>query len=149
MLIIDNVMLPNSKLIVTTEGQLTLYFIKEYMYQNSMYLMLSWWQSNLFYIKYSILKDEINIIITDFGNSESYGSIFWARCMVHNTYTGPRRFKIDHSDQTQLLVMKDDINFHYKKDSFNLFPHVFYQKIINNITIKYSFSPRKVYAYFF
>ena len=96
----------------------------------------------MFYIKYSILKDEIHIIITAFGNSESYGSRFWARCMVHNTYTGPRRFKIDHVDQTQLLVMKDDINFHYKKDSFNVIPQILSEKTINNLTIKSSCAPK-------
>ena len=56
-----------------------------------MHLMLSWWDRNNFYNNYSIIKYEIYIIRSDFGESVSYGSRFWSRFLEHNNCTGPRR----------------------------------------------------------
>ena len=40
MLSMDNVTSPNARVIKTTEGELTFYVIKEYMYDSSMHLMI-------------------------------------------------------------------------------------------------------------
>ena len=72
MLIIDKVILPDEKAIKTTDGELTFDIIKEPLYQNSMHLMLSWCEKNMFYNPYPISKHEINITVTAFGKSGSY-----------------------------------------------------------------------------
>ena len=43
MINIDEVISPNTKVIRTTEGQLTFDVIKEYFYVNPVHLMISWW----------------------------------------------------------------------------------------------------------
>ena len=76
MIIIDNVISPNVKVIITTEGQLIFDFIKEYIYDNPMHLMVLWWERNGFNTPYYVSKVEIHIIRTEFVNSVSYGSRF-------------------------------------------------------------------------
>ena len=55
---------------------------------------------------YYISKDEIFIIRCAFGDSGSYGSRFGARCIVHNTYTFPRRGNKENSTPIQGPVLK-------------------------------------------
>ena len=87
MLIIDKVILPDEKAIKTTDGELTFDIIKEPLYQNSMHLMLSWWDINMFYNAHSIKNYEIHMIRSALGECGSCGSRFQARCLLHNTYT--------------------------------------------------------------
>ena len=93
MMSIDKAVSLNKKLIKKTEWELTFGFIMEYLYQNLMHLMLSWWESNKFYDNCSISKYGIHIIRTSFGYSKSYSSSFWSRCLVQKNYTGPIRVK--------------------------------------------------------
>ena len=50
MLSIDKVISTNENLIKTTEGGINYGIIKEYIYENPVHLMLSWWQSHIFII---------------------------------------------------------------------------------------------------
>ena len=72
-----------------------------------MYLLLSWWERNIFYNNYYISKYRINIIKTDFGESISYGSSFQSECLGYNTYIGPRIFKRDNATPIQVHVLKN------------------------------------------
>ena len=63
---IDNILSPNAKLIIKTEVKLTLDDVKEYIYDNTINLMLQWWDRNLFYKNYLISKDVLNITRTVF-----------------------------------------------------------------------------------
>ena len=74
MIIIYKVIKPNYKITRNTWGQLTLYVLNEYMYGNTMNLMIQWWKINLSYIPYNISMDEINTIRRAFGTSGYYGS---------------------------------------------------------------------------
>ena len=40
--------------------------------------------------------------------------------------------------------MNSEMNFRYKRDSFNVIPKILYEKIMNNFTIKASSYPRIV-----
>ena len=64
MIIIYKVNKPNYKITRKTWGQLTLYVINEYMYGNTMHLMIQWWKINLSYNPYNISMDEINTIVS-------------------------------------------------------------------------------------
>ena len=74
----------------------------------------------MFYNINYILKDEILIIRTAFGDYGYYGSRFRARCLGKHTYTGPRRGKRDNVIPIQGPVLKKDKHFHYKRDYFNV-----------------------------
>ena len=39
-------------------------------------------------------------------------------------------------------LLKNDKNFHHKRDSFHVIPHILSEKVINNITIKASYDIR-------
>ena len=68
MISIDEVISQNSTLVITEEGKITYYVIKESLYENTMHLMLSWLERNVFYNTYSISNDEIHTIRNYFGN---------------------------------------------------------------------------------
>ena len=115
--------------------------IKEYMYENPMCLMLSWWKRNLFYNTYFISKYATHTIRSDFGNSVSYGSICRSRCIRYNTFTYPRRGKIVNVNPIQGPFLKNGIHFHKKRDSFNFVPQILADNIINDPTKKYFLLP--------
>ena len=62
-----------TKVFRISRGQFTLEFLKEYMNENHMHFMISWWERNIFYNTYSITKYEIHTIRSVFGESISYG----------------------------------------------------------------------------
>ena len=66
MLSTDDVIPPNANANITTEGKLTLDYIKEYIDQNSMHLMLYWWDKNMFYNTYFTSNYAMHNIINDF-----------------------------------------------------------------------------------
>ena len=80
---------------------------------------------------------------TSFGNSGLYGSRFWARCIWHNTYTGPKRGKQVNVTPIQGSVLRNDTKFNYTIGSLNVIPKLLSEKI-NNVTIKDYFDPRIV-----
>ena len=104
--------------------------------------MLSWWYRNKFYNTYYITKDEIHIIISDFGEYGSCGSIVCEICLGKNTYTGPRTINMENSTPIQVPVLKNYKTFYYKRYYFNIIPQIFTGEIINYITIKASCGPR-------
>ena len=106
MLMIDNVISPNKKVTKTTEEELNFFVIKEYIYEDPIHLMLSWRQRNIYYNNYYIPKDEIQIIRINYGESGSYGSIFWARYVGQNTYTGPIIFNREIVTPIQGPILK-------------------------------------------
>ena len=65
----DNVVSQKTKVIITLTGKLNLDFLKEYLYLNSMHLMISWKEYDIYFNTYNISKYEINIIRSDFGTS--------------------------------------------------------------------------------
>ena len=60
----------------------------------------------MFYNTYYILKDEINIIRSYFGEYRSYGSRFWSGCLRHNTYTVHIRGERDNVSLFKYLYWK-------------------------------------------
>ena len=141
-LIISKFIFLYTKVIKTIEGELTFDVFKEYMYENLICLMLSWWWSNMIYNTYYISKDGIHIIRNNFGNFWSYGSRFLAIWLGHNTYTYPSRVKRVYFTPIQEHLLKNDINFYYKRDLFYFIPQILAEKIINNITIKDFYASR-------
>ena len=55
-------MLPNTKVIRTQKGYLTLDVLKESMYKNPICLIISWWEIDMFYNTYTISKDAVMAI---------------------------------------------------------------------------------------
>ena len=66
MLIIDTVILPNKKSTKTVEEDINVGVIKEHLYENPMHLMLSWWESNMFYNNITFSKGKRNILKSSF-----------------------------------------------------------------------------------
>ena len=93
-------------------GKIILDVIKKSWYKNPLNFMLSWWDMNIIHTDDSISKDKRHIISTDFGQKGSYGSMFQARCTGYNTYTCPRKFIRYNITSIQLLLLKNNINFH-------------------------------------
>ena len=81
---------------------------------------------------------------TDFGNSGLHGSRCWARCIGHNTYTGPKRGKRVNVIPIQGTVLRNDTKSNYTIGSLNVIPQLLSEKNINNVTIKAYFYPRTV-----
>ena len=90
---------------------------------------------------YYISKDEIHIIMNDYGDYGSYSSSFRAICLGHNMYTGSRRGKIDNVTPIQETIIKNNKKIHFKIDSLNVIPHILAEKNMNNLTIKVSYYP--------
>ena len=94
---------------------------------------------------YYISKDEMNIIRSGFGDAGSYGSRFQSRCLGHNNYTGSRWIKKANITPIQGPVLKNDAKYHFKIYSFNVISQTFYEKIMNDLTIKYFYAPKIMY----
>ena len=90
MISIDKVISTNSKSIRTIEGQLTLGFLNESLYENPIHLIILWCGREMFYNPYNISKDEIHIIRKYLGMSGPYGSIFdkYMLDIIHTYYLG-------------------------------------------------------------
>ena len=68
----------------------------------------------------SISKDETNIIIIDSGKPIYYGSIIREKVIENTTYTITIRGKRDNVTPANGPALKYGINFHYKRNSFNV-----------------------------
>ena len=66
--------------------------------------------------------------------------------LEHSTYIGNRRGKIDNITPIQAPVLKNDINFHFKRYSSNVIPQILAEKIIDDLTINYSIDARTIYT---
>ena len=53
--------------------------------------------------------------------------------MGHNTYTVPGGVKRDNVTPIKVPVLKDNMDFHYKRDSLNVISQILTKKIINNL----------------
>ena len=129
-IVVDNVISPDTKLMKTSEVELTFDIIKEFLYGNPMYLMLLWWERNGFYNCYYVSKHDIYIILTSFGSSISYGLTFWSIFMGYDGYTLPRRVKGFNVTAIQGPLLNININFHYKRDSFNVITYILTEKTL-------------------
>ena len=100
---------------------------------------------NFFYNPYYVSNDEIHIMRTYFVKSGSYGWMFWAIFLNHNTYTSSRRVKRDNYTPINVPILENYINFHYKRYSFNAIPQILSKKNINDLAMKVSIAPRIFY----
>ena len=66
----------------------------------------------MFYDPYYISKGAIYIIIPDFVNSVSYGTIWRSKHIGKNTYTGPRIGKRYNVTPIWVPILKKEDNYH-------------------------------------
>ena len=92
--------------------------------------------------------DDVNIEVRYYHIPETkVFCILWfkllEKSLEHNTNTVPRRVKRDSVTPIQGPILKNNIKFHYKIDSFNIIPQILAEKIIDYLTINIKYARKE------
>ena len=84
--------------------------------------MVSWWVIDSYFNIEQIQIRDIEIMISAYGLSGSFGSIVRSKSIGHNTYKGRRSNFRSKSTPIHVSVYKSDLNHSYLRSHFSRLP---------------------------
>ena len=107
--------------------------------------MVSWWGIDLYFNTEQIKIGDIEIIISEYGPSGSFGSRVRLKYIGHNTYTGRRSHFNSKPTPIYGPVNKSDLNFSYSRSHFGRLQKSFSKELINRFYPKVSYDSIMIY----